>query len=151
MWYDPLTERLSEPGEDVAAFAARLRASGPDHREAKLRQRLEKAQRDLQAAEQALSGPRAEKWTAVGTAILSNIGLFGGRKRTITGAGTVVSKNRMENAAEARVAELRTGVAELESQLGRLAAVGAERFEQRTVDPVRSDLSILRYDLVWVY
>jgi uncharacterized protein DUF87/helicase HerA-like protein len=151
VWRDPASDRLSAPGEDAAAFAARLRAAGPGPQEAKLRPRLEKARRDLQAAEESLSGRRAEKWTAVGTAILSNIGLFRGRKRTISGAGTVVSKNRMENAAAARVGELRAEVASLEAQTAGVADVAPERFEQRTVEPVRSDVSILRYDLVWIY
>jgi hypothetical protein len=150
-WYDPVTERLSEPGEEASAFAARLLAAGPGPKEAKLRARLDKARRNLAAAEQALTGRRAEKWTAIGTAVLANIGLFGGRKRSITGAGGVVSKNRMENAAESRVAALRAEAAELEAQLAALTSVPADRFEQRTVEPVRSDLSILRFDLVWVY
>ena len=106
----------------------------------------EGAARRLAAAEQSLSGRRAEKWTAIGSAVLSNIGLFGGRKRTISGAGTVVTKNRMENAAEARVAQLRAEVAELEAQAGaRWRTLPADRFEQRMLEPVRSDLSILRY------
>jgi hypothetical protein len=151
VWRDPVTDRSSEPGEEASAFATRLRAGGPGPRAATLRQRLVKARRDLQAAEESLSGRRAEKWTAVGTAILSNLGLFGGRKRTISGAGTVVSKNRMENAAEARVGELRAEVAALEAETAALAGIAPERFEQRTVEPVRSDVNILRYDLVWIY
>jgi hypothetical protein len=150
-WYDPVTERLSGPGEEASAFAARLLAAGPGPREAKLRARLDKVRRSLAAAEQALTGRRAEKWTAIGTAVLANIGLFGGRKRSLTGAGGVVSKNRMENAAESRVAALRAEVAELEAQLAALTSVPADRFEQRTLEPVRSDVSILRFDLVWVY
>ncbi|HVR71930.1 MAG TPA: helicase HerA-like domain-containing protein [Vicinamibacteria bacterium] len=150
-WYDPVTERLSDPGEDAAAFAARLLAAGPGPKEAKRRERLQKARRNLETAEQSLSGRRAEKWTAIGTAVLSNLGLFRGRKRTISGAGSVVTKNRMENAAEARVAALRAEVAGLESELAAQASAGAERFEPRMVEPVRSDVSILRYDLVWVY
>jgi hypothetical protein len=150
-WYDPVTERLSEPGEEASAFAARLLALGAGPKEAKLRERLARARRNLEAAEQALSGRRAEKWTAIGTAVLSNLGLFRGRRRTISGAGTVVSKNRMEDAAEARVAGLRVEVAELESQLAALTSVPADRFEQKTIEPVRSDVSVLRYDLVWVY
>jgi hypothetical protein len=83
--------------------------------------------------------------------VLSNLALFGGRKRTISGAGSVVTKNRMENAAEARVAGLRAEVAGLESELAALGSAPADRFEPRTVEPVRSDVSVLRYDLVWVY
>jgi hypothetical protein len=150
-WYDPVTKRWSEPGEDADTFAARLSSSGPGPKEAKLRERLQKARRNLETAEQSLTGRRAEKWTAIGTAVLSNLGLFRGRKRTISGAGTVVSKHRMESAAEARVAELRAEVAEIEAELAQAADVPANRLEQRTIEPVRSDVSILRYDLVWVY
>ena len=150
-WYDPVTERLSAPGEDPSAFGARLQTLPPGPKETKLREKLDKARRNLAAAEQALTGRRAEKWTAVGTAVLSNIGLFGGRKRTVTGAGSVVSKNRMENAAEARVNDLRAEVAQLESDLAALTSRPADRFEQRTVAPVKSDLSVLRFDVVWVY
>jgi hypothetical protein len=150
-WYDPVTERLSEPGEDAAAFAARLLAAPPGPRETKLGEKLDKARRTLAAAEEALTGRRAEKWTALGTAVLSNLGIFGGRKRTVSGAGTVVSKNRMENAAEARVRDLRAEVASLESELAALTSRPADRFEQRTLAPVKSDLSILRFDVVWVY
>jgi hypothetical protein len=57
----------------------------------------------------------------------------------------------MENAAEARVAALRAEVALLEAPLAALTSVPADRFEPRTVEPVRSDVSILRFDLVWVY
>jgi hypothetical protein len=63
----------------------------------------------------------------------------------------VVSKNRMENAAEARVRDLRAEVASLESELAALTSRPADRFEQRTLAPVKSDLSILRFDVVWVY
>jgi hypothetical protein len=150
-WYDPVTKRWSEPGEEAAAFAARLQAGGPGPQEAKLRERAQKKRRELETAEQSLTGRRAEKWTAIGTAVLSNLGIFGGRKRTISGAGSVVSKYRMENTAEAKVAELRAEVAELESQLAQTGSVPADRFEQRSIAPVRSDVSILRYGLVWVY
>jgi hypothetical protein len=150
-WYDPVTERLSEPGEDATAFAARLLTAAPGPKEARLREKLEKTRRTLAAAEQALTGRRAEKWTAIGTAVLSNIGLFGGRKRTVSGAGSVVSKNRMENAAEARVRDLQVEVAALESELAALTSRPADRFEQRTMAPVKSDLSLLRFDVVWVY
>jgi hypothetical protein len=150
-WYDPVTERLSEPGEEAAAFAARLLTAAPGAKETRLREKLEKTRRTLAAAEQALTGRRAEKWTAIGTAVLSNLGLFGGRKRTVSGAGSVVSKNRMENAAEARVRDLQVEAAALESELAALTSRPADRFEQRTLAPVKSDLSLLRFDLVWVY
>lgn len=151
LWYDPVTKATSQPGEDKAAFAVRLQSGGGGGTSAKIRDKLEKKRRELAAAEQDLAGRRTEKWTALGTAILSNIGLVTGRKRTITGAGSVLTKNRMENNAEARVEALRAEVAELEGELGGPGGVDPERLQARAMVPSRTDVKVLRYDLVWVY
>jgi hypothetical protein len=151
LWYDPVTKATSSPGEDPTAFSARLQTAGGGAQAEKLRDRLDRKRRDLATAEQELSGRKTEKWAALGTAILSNIGLLGGRKRTISGAGTVLTKNRMENTAEARVEGLRAEVAELEKDLAAQAGVDPARFEPRVSRPGRSEIDVLRYDLVWVY
>jgi hypothetical protein len=151
LWYDPVAKATSAPGEDRGTFAARLQAAGQGMPAEKLRDRLDKKRRDLVTAEQELSGRKTEKWAALGTAILSNIGLLGGRKRTISGAGTVLTKNRMENTAEARVEALRAEVAELEKDLAAQAGVDPARFQPRVSRPGRSEIDVLRYDLVWVY
>jgi hypothetical protein len=147
---DPLTKLTSLPGETAEEFGVRVQASaafGKARR--KVEDATEKKRRRLAAREQDLSGRRTEKWVAIGSAILSNIGIFRGRKRRITGAGAVLSKNRMENAAEARVAALQEELAELEAE--RASLDGTSRFEERLVVPARRDVKILRYDLVWVY
>jgi len=151
LWYDPVTKATSQPGEDKAAFAVRLQSGAAGGAAAKIMDRLEKKRRELAAAEQDLAGRKTEKWTALGTAILSNIGLVTGRKRTITGAGSVLTKNRMENTAEARVEALRAEVAELEGELGGPGGVDPERLQARAMVPSRTDVKVLRYDLVWVY
>jgi len=151
LWYDPVTKAVSQAGEDKAAFAARLKAGGGGGEAAKIHDRLERKRRELATAEQELAGRKTEKWAALGTAILSNIGLVTGRKRTITGAGSVLTKNRMENTAESRVEALRAEVAELEGELGGPGGVDPERLQPRAVVPSRSDVKVLRYDLVWVY
>jgi hypothetical protein len=148
---DPVTKSTSLPGESREAFAARLRAEGGGEDAAKLRERLDRKKRELATARQALSGRKAETWAALGSAILSNIGLLTGKKRTVSGAGSVLTKNRMENSAEARVAALEAEVASLEAQLVALSEVDPGRFEERPVVPARSDVKVLRYDLVWVY
>lgn len=151
LWADPVTKASSAPGEAKEAFAARLQAAGGSVGAERLRDQLERKRRDLAAREQELAGRRTEKWAALGSAILSNIGLFTGRKRTISGAGSVLSKNRMENSAEARVEALRTEIGSMEEELGRLTAVDPERLVAQQLVPARSDVKILRYDLVWVY
>jgi len=153
VWYDPITEQHALPGEDVEAFGKRLLSARPGPDEAKLRDKLEKKKRDLAAAERNLSGRKQETWMAVGTALLRNLpGLLGGRRSVnLSGAGGVLTKNRMENDAEARVEELRAEVAELDKQVTALMMVDASRFEERTVAPAKGDVKVLRYDLVWVY
>ncbi len=149
LWYDPVTKAASQAGEDKAAFAARLQTGGGAG--AKIQEKLERKRRELATAEQGLAGRKTEKWAALGTAILSNIGLVTGRKRTITGAGSVLTKNRMENTAESRVEALRAEVAELEGELGGPGGIDPERLQPRAVVPGRNDVKVLRYDLVWVY
>jgi hypothetical protein len=149
--HDPVTQTTSEPGEDREAFAARVRAAGAGAKQARLREQLEKKRRDLKAREEDLSGRKQEKWMALGSAILSNIGLLTGRKRSISGAGSVLSKNRMENTAEARVEALKAEIAELESQLDAVAEVDPSRFEERRLVPTRSGVDLLRYGLLWVH
>ncbi len=149
--YDPATKTSSYPGESSAAFAARLTAGGGGAGVDKLRDRALKKRRDLELKQQELAGRKQEKWLAVGAAVLKNVGLFMGRKRTISGVETALSKNRMEGNAEARVEALQTELAELEAELQALTSVDPERFEERDLVPSRTDVKVLRYDVLWVY
>ena len=151
VWTDPLTSATSLLGEDRAAFAARLGQGAGSPQVARLRDRLEQKKGELEARQRDLEGRRTEKWVALGSAVLSNIGLFTGRKRTISGAGTVVSKNRMEGTAEARVEALKAEIAELEQDLAAHSSVDPARLQSTTVVPTRTQVKLLRYGLVWVY
>jgi hypothetical protein len=153
VWFDPVTEQVGLPGEDADAFAKRLLSAGPGPQEADLRDKLEKKKRDLANAERELGERKKETWLSVGGAILQNLPLIFGRRRSIsvTGASSVLSKNRMENEAEERVAGLKAEVEALDGKVTGLMVVDASRFEQREIEPVKSDVKILRYDLVWVY
>jgi hypothetical protein len=150
LWSDPATRTVSRPGETREAFAARLQQAGGGPRAERLREQIQRKTAELAARRQDLTGRRSEKWVAVGTAILSNIGLLTGRKRTISGAGSVLSKNRMENTAEARVAALESELADLQRDLDSLASVDVARFEEKVLVPARGDVKILRYDVLWV-
>lgn len=66
-------------------------------------------------------------------------------------AGSVVSKNRMENAAEQRVAGLKAEIQSLEEQLQSFTAVDPSRFESRVLVPARAHVKVLRTALLWVY
>jgi len=151
VWTDPLTKATSQLGEDRAAFATRLGQNAAAAPAARLRERLEQKKGELEARQRDLEGRRTEKWVALGSAVLSNIGLFTGRKRTISGAGTVVSKNRMEGTAEARVEALKAEIADIEQELAAHTSVDPERLQSTTVVPTRTQVKLLRYGIVWVY
>jgi hypothetical protein len=151
VFFDPVTKESSRPGERPDAFAERLSAAAGGDGARKLQDRLDKKRRDLAAEQQNLAGRKSEKWVAIGSAILSNIGLFTGRKRTISGASSVLTKNRMENNAESRVEGLSAEIADLESQLQAQSSVDPGRFEARDLVPGKGDVTILRCDVVWVY
>jgi Helicase HerA, central domain len=151
VYTDPVTRETSRPGESREAFAARLQAEGGGAAAARLRDQLEKRRRDLAMRQQDLAGRKGEKWMAIGSAVLQNIGLFTGRKRTVSGTGSILSKNRMEDNAEARVEALQSEVAALEQQLAGAGVVDPARFEEERVVPARTGVKVLRYDVLWVY
>jgi hypothetical protein len=146
---DPATKAVSRPGETREEFA--VRAGGGGDAADKLRQKIDKKRADLAVREQEVSGRKQEKWLAIGTAVLSNIGLLTGRKRRVSGVGSVLSKNRMEGTAEARLEALRAEVAELERQLAEATAVDPDRLVEETLAPVRGGVELIRYDLIWVH
>jgi len=148
---DPLTGESSRPGEAREAFLARLAAAGGGEPARALAARLEKKKQDLAIREQEVAGRRQEKWVAVGSAVLKNIGLLLGKKRSITGVSSVLTKNRMEDTAEARLSALQAEVAALEEQLQAAASVDPARLETVAIEPVRGGVTLLREELVWVY
>ena len=152
LFFDPVTKATSRAGESREAFAARLGQETGGPRDAKLREKLEKKRRDLATAEQDLSGRKREKWVAWGSAIISNIGLITGRKRTISNVPTAMGKQRMEDTAESRVEALKAEVAALEADLSSAAPGISDRFEEKMVVPaIQGGVDLLRYDVLWVY
>jgi DNA helicase HerA-like ATPase len=148
---DPATKAVSLPGESAEAFAARIAGGGGGDAAEKLRQKLEKKQAELAVREQELAGRKQEKWLAVGSAVLRNIGLLTGRKRSVSGVGSVLSKNRMEGTAEARLEGLRAETAELERQLAEATEVDPARLVEESLAPVRGGVELIRYEIIWVY
>ena len=148
---DPVTKAASLPGETPEAFAARIGESGGGAAADKARQALEKKRADLAVREQEVAGRKQEKWLAIGSAVLNNIGLLTGKKRSVSGVGSVLSKNRMEGTAEARLEALRADVAELERRLAEATQVDPARLVAETLAPVRGGVELIRYEIAWVY
>jgi Helicase HerA, central domain len=150
--FDPVTKKFAASGENEFDFATRLgREPAANSRRGAIELKIAKKRAGLQVKKRDMEGRKAEKWASIGTSILGNIGLFSGRKKRVTGMSTVLSKNRMENTAEARVQDIEQDIAALEKELAALSAVDPSRFERRTVKPAKTDVSIIRCDVVWVY
>jgi hypothetical protein len=148
---DPASGERSQPGETREAFAARLHAAGGGPAADKLRDRLAKKRAEATLAQQEVEGRRQEKWLALGQAVLRNVGLLTGRKRTPSGVSSVLTRNRLEDKAETRLATLQAEVQALERELAGMTEVDAGRLQGETLTPIRGGVKIFRYDLVWVY
>ena len=152
--FDPVTKKFSNLGEDEAAFAARLAGTSTvsTKRDA-LDTKIAKLERDVSMKSQELKGRKFEKWMSILTALLANLNVFTGSSKKVktTGMGSVLTKNRMENTAESRKEALEAQLKELKAQREELDAPDPSRFERRTIKPTKTDVSIVRYDIAWVY
>ena len=93
----------------------------------------------------------ASTGTLVLTSILGNISIFSGKKRNVTGLGGVLSKTRMESTANQRADAIEAEIKELEAQLAEQQVVDPSRFERRLVKPTKTDVTLIKYDIIWVY
>ena len=150
--YDPQTKTVSRPGESADDFAARLNdAPSVAAKRRAIESKIASKRAAIDAKEDDVRGRSVEKWASLGTSILANLGILTGKKRRVTGVGGTLSKQRMESNARNAVERLEAEVALLESDLQELSEVDSGRFEQRTVKPGKSDVTLVRYDIVWVY
>jgi hypothetical protein len=150
VFIDPDTEERSDPGETREAFVRRLHASRGGPAADRVRARLKKKQATLALRQEEVEGRRQEKWFALGKAVLRMTGLLG-RRRSASGIDSVLTKNRLEDRAEARLEAARAEVTELERQLAEIVDVDSGSLEEAILQPVRGGVKVLRYDLVWIY
>ncbi|KAA0251707.1 MAG: ATP-binding protein [Acidobacteria bacterium] len=147
LYSDPVTGLLSRPGETREAFADRVSVEARPP--AALEERIQRKRRELTEAEQAEKGRQLETYaSAAGAAFDVLGGLFGKRKSLKVGkVGSVLSKRRMESAAETRVERLRSELAEMEAKV---ALPDPQRFEEVDVVPAASHVDVLSVGLVWL-
>ncbi|HSB35940.1 MAG TPA: hypothetical protein VLH41_03640, partial [Thermoanaerobaculia bacterium] len=146
LYRDPVTKSLSAPDETPEAFAARIGGAAAP---AAVREKLEQKKRALEAAEAQEKGRAVEKYTAMATAAADILGGLLGKKKSLRvgKVGSVLTKNRMEGTAEAKVEALRAEIAELEAKV---APPDASRFEAVSVMPLKSHVDVLSIGVAWV-
>jgi len=166
----------SQPGEDRAAFAARLQLAQREERDLeleKLRQkhaaRLEQARAKVASAEEKLGREQSQQGQqqlqtaiSVGTTVLG--ALFGRKKLSMStigrattaarGAGRVAREKEDVERATRQLKEAQEKLAELEKALEAEAAeLAAERtapeIDERAVRPRKGDVAIRRVVLAW--
>ena len=144
---DPLTGVLSNPGEDEETFASRVGEKAKPS--AALVEKIEKKRRDLAAAEQTERARSRETMASMAGAAFDVLGgLFGKRKTLRVGkVGSVLSKKRMEGAAETKIETLKAELEELEAKV---AAPDPARFEKVDVVPTKTGVDVLGVGVAWV-
>jgi len=149
--YDPVTKTAAEPEESADAFAYRLQNTpAAEAKRRALQTKIDTKRASVSDRKSEVSARGMEKWASLGTSILANIGLLSGKKKTVTGVGGVLSKQRMESTARNRVERLEDEVATLEEELARISDIDTTRFETRSLKPAKTDVAIIRYDILWV-
>lgn len=145
--FDPATKLISSPTETAEAFTARVLAKSAGSKEAQtLMRSLEKRRADLAQVEREITTRKAQKWLDVGAGVL---GLFGGRRSTVSAASRAVSAHRMQGGAEARLEDLTLEIQQLEQQLSGLKEVDTTRFSEQVAVPRPADVQLLR--LCWAF
>ena len=145
LFRDPVTG-ASRTRASAEAFAARV---GEKAKPGRLVEKIEKKRRDLAAARSRPRRPARWRRYDDGTAAADVLGgLFGKRKTLRVGkVGSVLSKRRMEGAAETKVETLKAELEELEAKV---APPDPARFESVSVMPLKSHVDVLSIGVAWV-
>jgi len=77
------------------------------------------------------------------------MGLFGGRRSTLSAASRAMSSQRMQGGAEAKLEDVQLEVQQLEAELAGKKEIDPARFTEQVVVPRASDVQILR--LCWAF
>ncbi len=145
---DAQTKLISGPTETPEAFAARvIEKQGVSKDRQKLARDLEKRRADYAQAEKELSSRKAEKWLNVGAGVL---GLFSGRRSSLTGVGRALASNRQQGGSEAKLEDLALEIQQLEKTLAAQEQVDPRRFVEQVVVPRAGDVQVLRLSLAWI-
>ncbi|MBK8596997.1 MAG: DUF853 family protein [Holophagales bacterium] len=144
---DPLSGLLSNPDEGEDDFAARVSEKAKPS--AALVEKIEKKRRDLAAAEQAEKARSMETMASMAGAAFDVLGGLFAKKTSfkVGKVGGVLSKRRMEGAAETKIETLKAELAELEAKV---AAPDPARFEKVEVIPTKTGIDILGVGVAWV-
>ena len=136
---DAETKLISGPTESADAFTTRvLEKQGISKEAQKLMRALEKKRVDYAQAERELSTRKAEKWLNVGAGVL---GLFGGRRSSMSAAGRALSSHRYQGGAEAKLEDLQVEIQQLEHELAAMKEVDPRRFQEQLAVPRASDVA----------
>jgi hypothetical protein len=170
--YNPATECYQKPEEDARAFRMRvshaareLRDEEVDELEDRQERKIDTLEDRLRSAKVALEkkeiSARQRKQDALITAGETVLGLFAGRRRSISSAARKISRATTTRAdieaAEEKVADIMEDIEALERELKEETdAIVArwekslETFEEVAVTPRRADIEVNLFALAWV-
>jgi hypothetical protein len=166
---------FQQPDEDERAFKIRLQQAARERRDAdvddletkykdrlsRLRDRLQKAERELAKDQAAYEARKQQEVVGIGTTVLS---FFFGRKGVASAVNSAVNKRGQTSRAgteveesEQEVAQLQQEMANLEEELKQAAdeitakwADALEKLSTEEIAPQRSDIKVRQLGLAWL-
>ena len=134
--------------EPKEAFLARvMEKQGLSKAARTLTQKLERKRLDAAQIEKELSVRKAEKWMSVGSGVM---GLFAGRRSSVTSVTRVLSSHRQQGGAESKLEDLRLEIAQLTQQVAQLDDVDERRLQEQLCLPRAGDVTILKLALAFI-
>lgn len=171
LWYSPAASLYSQPGETQVAFRARLNLAAREKRDAEvdalearhaaklktLEERLRRARAALERKQVDAQARKQDAWLTAGETVL---GLFAGRKRSLSTAArriSTTSKAKIDvSAAEESVevveADIQAVRETLKQESDAIVArweAALETLEEVQITPRRTDVEVLRCGLAW--
>ncbi len=175
--YNPTLKLYGRPGESDRDFKIRcdqasreLRDAASDKLKAKydaqlqrIQDKLVREQQDLEDAEAKAKGRQTEEVLSGLESVAGMLGLFGRRRKSLSGLSTAASKRRMTSAAKADIAESEADIARLQAQMDDIksqieqeTSALAQEFESATNDiqqtkitPKKTDIDVQLVALAW--
>ncbi len=170
----PTLKQVQRPGESDRAFRIRLQEAARERRDQeverlrrkyrrrleRLRDRLERYQRELALDEAEYEARRQQQWISIGESVL---GFFLGRRST-RALSTAASKRRMATRARMEIERTRAEIEDLRQEIGALEAEleeaareitrkwtdALEELEVVELKPRRADVDVEMAALAWV-
>jgi len=175
--FNPTLKLFARGGESDRDFSIRCQQAAREQRDAatdrlkhkyqvqlqRIQDRLERQQHELADAQAQHKGRQTEEILTDLSSVAGMLGLFGGRRRGLSGLSTAATKRRMTSAAQADIAATQADIARLTAELDDVKSqieqettalaqqfdAAAKSIEQTKIAPKKADIDVQMVAVAW--